>query len=739
MSTQTQHWSYTRIEAIIDKNSSYLLTVAIVGSVSLTLPRLMPGIPMGVDTTSHLYKVLFLQYWWKQGLNPFWSADWYAGSPALLLYPPLGYYLTAAIAMLGVDPLLAYKLVDAGFYSIAPLAIFFLDRELGFGKGESALAALMFSVFPQVIENYLFFDRFPTVLSIPISCIFLVFFHRALTKANAALNLLLSVLSMSALLLVHHLSALIAGFAAALMVIVVAAAKGITKPLLELAIVALGTLGVTAFWLIPFLQSYHLFASNGFYNRNVTFPFLRFTYFGFDVVSYLLGISQFVLAAFAVQSIIGRNFDAHIPFGPANFFAPLLAGMATFQAGEILSLSFLVYSGEFIVALSFAVFFAQFIIIPTARAVLARKDGTIFVVFWFLFFLWLGLGYYALPLLQLPVIDSIWIKTMDVYRLWLYLALPMSALAARGLVRSATKLLEWRRVSVLILLVLAVTPMTLGVAIKTHYDLTNPINGVLPYSAANTEIPTALINYFRSDDSQGRILGINVPLWIYLLPIYVDKPIVDGWYPQTKLVVPLVNINDYRIDDLETHTPSERLDAWKTLIGESDLLDITWVIIGDNGTLASYLMAGTRFTKTLAVPYDGVDLVIYKVLRSQSLIDGDVNVTAISTPNPDQIDISIEPCVAQTTILVKEAYFPTWRATANGDPLSVAHDNATGYILLTLPAGTSSVTLYQFENDALWSGVSLITLIVISSLALLVYFRSRRTRQADGKREVTHS
>jgi len=737
--TQALHWSSTRVESILENNSLYLLAASIAISVALTLPRLMPGIPMGVDTTSHLYKILFLQYWWKQGVNPFWSADWYAGSPALLLYPPLSYYLTAAIAMLGVDPLLAYKLVDSCFYSIAPLAIFLLGRELGFEKGESALAALMFSVFPQVIENYLFFDRFPTVISIPISCIFFVFFHRALTRANATLNLLLSILSMSALLLVHHLSALIAGFVAALMVLVVAAAKGITRPLLELAIVAIGTVGVTAFWLVPFLQSYHLFASNGFYNRNVTFPFLRFTYFGFDVVSYLLGISQFVLAAFAVQSIVGRNFDADIPFRPAIFFAPLFAGMATFQAGEILSLSFLIYLGEFIVAISFTVFFAQFILIAAARNVLARRDGTIFAVFWFLFFLWLGLGYYALLVLQLPVIDSIWIKTMDVYRLWLYLALPMSVLAARGLIRSATKLLGWRPISVLLLLVLAVTPMTLGVAIKTHYDLTNPINGVLPYSAANTEIPTALINYFRNDASQGRILGLNVPLWIYLLPIYVNKPIVDGWYPQTKLIVPLVNINDYRIDDLETHTPSERFDTWKTLIGESDLLDITWVLIGDNGTLASYLMAGTCFTKALVIPYDGVELVIYKVLRSQSLIDGDVNVTGVSSPNPDQIDINLQPTAAQAAVLVKEAYFPTWRATANGVPLSVGHDNATGYILLTLPAGTTRVTLYQYDDQTIWSIVSLITLIVIPSLAIFIHLRNGKTRRAKrGEREVTH-
>ena len=664
-------------------------------------------------------------------MNPFWSADWYAGSPALLLYPPLGYYLTAAIAMLGVGPVLAYKLVDAFFYWIAPVTIFFLGREMGFGRGESALGGLMFSVFPQVIENYLFFDRFPTVLSIPISCVFIILFHRALTRPNRTLNTLLSILSLSALLLVHHLSALIAGFVAILMVLLASATHGLAKPLMKLAVVAIGTLGITAFWLIPFLQSFGLFSLNTFYNRNVTFPFLRFTYFSFNIVSYLLGITEFILAAVAVQSIIGRNFDAHIKMGPATFFAPLLAGMAVFQAGEILSLSSLEYLGEFMVALSFTLFFAQFILIPSARKILARKDGAIFAVFWFLLFLWLGLGFYAVPVLQLSIISTIWIKTLDVYRLWLYLALPMSILAARGLFRSATKLLTWRPVSVVLLLILAVTPITIGVAIKVHYDLNSPINGVLPYSAANTEIPPAIINYFRNDDSQGRILGINVPLWIYLLPIYVNKPIVDGWYPQTKLVVPLVQINDYRLDDLETHTPSERFDVWRGLIGQGQLLGITWVIIGDNGTLASSLMAGKAFTKELAVPYDGVNLVVYKSLQPPSLVDGDVNVTDITTPNPDQINITFEPTAVPTAIVVKEAYFPTWRATAVGVPLTVMEDKSTGYILLILPAGAESVTLNQHVNQTLWNLLSSLTIIGIVILTAVAYFRGKKTIRAE--------
>jgi hypothetical protein len=713
-------------EMALDHYSIYLLVSAIAAAAAVTVPRFAPGIPMGIDTTSHLYKILFLQYWWKLDVNPFWSPDWYGGSPALLLYPPLSYYLTAAVSMLGVDPVLAYKAVDAFFYAVAPVTIFCLARELGFGKGESALGALFFSVLPEVIENYLFFDRFPTTLAIPIFCIFVIFFHRALTRPTPSVNVFLSILSMSTLLLVHHLSALIAGIVAVLMVLLTAGAHGLVKQLLKLVVVAAGTLGITAFWLMPFLESYHLFSANGFYNRNVTFPFLRFTYFGFDVASYLLGIAQFILAAVAVQSILGRNFGARIALRPIVFFAPLVAGMALFQAGEILSWTSLEVLGELVVALSFTAFLAQLVLLPSARKVLAKKDGGVLAVIWFILFLWLGLGFYALPILQLPVINGIWTKTMDVYRIWLYLAVPMSALAARGLLRSAAKLLSWRPVSVCVLLFLMIMPVTIGVALKMNYDLNGKVNGVLPYSTANTEIPPQITNYFRNDSSQGRILGINVPFWIYLLPIYVGKPIVDGWYPQTKLVTYLVNINDYRLDDLETATPMQRFQEWQGLIAQAQLLDITWVIIGDNGTLASALMAGTGFAEQFSVPYGSVQLVVFKHLEPQSLVDGNVNVTTLSSPNPDRINISIQATEDTTAVVVKEAYFPTWRATADGYPITVRRDNSTGCILLILPAGTQEVMLYQDANTTVWNAISIATLVLAVAITIALHYRRKR-------------
>jgi len=278
---------------------------------------------------------------------------------------------------------------------------------------------------------------------------------------------------------------------------------------------------------------------------------------------------------------------------------------------------------------------------------------------------------------------------------------------------------------------LAIIPITVSVAMKINYDLNNSVNGVLPYSTANAEIPPEIINYFRNDASQGRILGINVPFWIYVLPSYVNKTIIDGWYPQTKLVTPLVNVNDYRLDDLET-APNQtaRFDEWRKLISDAQLFDVTWIMIGDNGTLAGELMQNTNFTERLIVPYGNVNLVVYKSITLPSFIEtnsSNLNLTSITRPNPDEIIMTFQPSPETSTVIVKEAYFPTWAGTANGSPLVVGKDSVNDYIQLTLPPNTNQVTLDQRTNDTRWTIISLTSLILCLALTAAILIRKRKT------------
>jgi len=719
------------LQKLLDQKAAYLLASAVIVSIAVTIPRLGDGIPMSVDTTSHLYRILFLHHWLEQGVFPFWSPDWYAGSPAILLYPPLGYYMTLGLAMIGIGPVMAYKVVDVAFYWIAPIMIYLLGKELAFSKGESALAALMFSVVPEVIENYLFFDRFPTVISVPIFCGFVIMFRRSLLDARHPLNVLGSVLMMSALVLTHHLSALIAGFVAVIMIILAVGEQGLKRPLFVLGGVAIGTFGLTAFWTIPFMTSVGFFAGNEFYNRNVIFPFLRLSYFSYDVVSLLLGVVQFVLAAIAVTSLFGRVFKNRIRFGMTAFLPTIMGGMGLFEAGELLKLAPVSFLGQIVVVASFVVLLGQFVLLNRARRALTRRNGAILVAIWFIVFLWLGLGYYAQPLLWVTPVKDAWIRTMDVYRIWLYLALPMSILAARGLVKSLERFWSQRRAVAILLLLVVITPVALSAILRANYSLTAYVNPILPYTTANADVPQAIIEYFANDPAQGRILGLNVPFWIYILPTYVNKPIIDGWYPQTKLVRSLVEINDYRIDDLE-NAPNQtsRVNSWRELIRQRETLAITWVIVGER-RLANILgeaLSSEGFVEEMSTSYGRTEIIVFKAVEVPSLVETNLGVVGIERPDPDTITLSLIPSEKPAPVLVKEAYFPSWTAKADGTDIAVMRDDATGYVRLMVPAGASRVTLSQRTDTTLWNVISASSLALCVALAVMMASRRRRSR-----------
>jgi len=129
-------------------------------NVVVILPRLLPGVPTGVDTASHLYKVMlsYKSYLHSDGI-PFWTPDWYAGTPIGILYSPLSYLLALPVAFISSDPILAYKLVESAFYVVTPLTIYFLARELELSRLEATMALLLFSLTPAVIENHVFYDK----------------------------------------------------------------------------------------------------------------------------------------------------------------------------------------------------------------------------------------------------------------------------------------------------------------------------------------------------------------------------------------------------------------------------------------------------------------------------------------------------------------------------------------------------------------------------------------------------
>src|SRR4030042_2887127 len=95
------------------KNWLLVLGTVIFSLVVAVFSRFQDGIPTGIDSTSHLFKILFAYKTISvYGYFPSWCSDWYGGTPFLLFYPPLAYAITVLTSFPLRDPLLAYQVVD---------------------------------------------------------------------------------------------------------------------------------------------------------------------------------------------------------------------------------------------------------------------------------------------------------------------------------------------------------------------------------------------------------------------------------------------------------------------------------------------------------------------------------------------------------------------------------------------------------------------------------------------------
>lgn len=708
-----------------------ILVTAIAFSLFVSLPRLGAGLPMGVDSSSHLSKVMQItDSLVRYGEIPFWSPDWYGGTPFLLLYPPLSYIVTGLLGIV-VGPVLAYKLVDLVFYVAAPLAVYLLAKDFGLTRLESASAALLYSTIPEVVGNYVFFDRFPTTISIVLVCLFLISLKHALHSKSVRLVIVPSLL-LALIVLTHHLSGLIVVLIACIYVI--ATLPDLPHRIRHLAIgfgTIAGGLGLSAFWLIPYVAALGILPPNPFFNRNVTFPFLRLTYFGVDVTTPLLGIAQFIFAVLGFQILIGKMYRAKPRLQPIYLMFALLGGMASYQFGELLSSLTLTRLGTVIIVLAFVAFLGEIIQRCLGGGLVKWTGNYKFVCLWFLFFLWAGLGYYAIPLVWFYPIKTIWMS-LDVDRFWLYLAIPIALLAGIGVTRAMRFASMRRKYWAILLIVLVAVPVFTGPVVKTWISDTQDVNPHLPYSAANADVPPQIIDYFRAEKSPGRILAIKCPLWVYLLPSLVNKPTIDGWYPQSKLLNQLTRIDDYRIDDLE-NAPSEdnRTLTWRALIDHSEILGISWLMIGGtNQTEKRLLVEGSSFGEVLVVPYENAYISIYKSIHDVKLVaaspPGQLEVT-MERLSPDHIRLKLSGRGETVAIQVREAYFPTWVASADGKAIPIVKDDE-GYIKLTGEAWMTTIDITQEGNQTANTIGWTMTIVTLAALAVVMMSRFRYAR-----------
>ena len=236
-------------------SAAFFASLLAIGLITCA-PLFAEGLPMGADSMSHLFKILYPYKTLKtQGGFPAWSSDWYGGTPFLHFYPPVSYLLASFVALLGVGPVLAYKSVNAFFYIVAPFSVYYLSRSLEFKKAPSLIASLLFSLTPVLLENFLFYDRFTTTISVPLLCLFLACVVKALRSGKNYL-LVASSLLMTLLILIHHLTAYYLGMLLLLLVFIrYMQTRDVKVVLKTLAAGVVIPLVLSAFWLLPFINS----------------------------------------------------------------------------------------------------------------------------------------------------------------------------------------------------------------------------------------------------------------------------------------------------------------------------------------------------------------------------------------------------------------------------------------------------------------------------------------------------
>jgi hypothetical protein len=675
--------------------------------------QLQDGLPLGIDSPSHLFKILYSHKVFNDtGHFPTWCSDWYGGTPFLHFYPPLSYLLTFFLSLSSMGPLIAYKIVDVLFYIITPFTIFFLGRSLGLKRIQSILACIFFSLTPVLLENFLFYDRFTTTLSIPFLCLFLISIIKALENGKNH-SFIISSFLMTILLLTHHLTVYYLGIILLLLITVSFLKTRNRTSLLQIFIFA-GIIPIllSSFWLIPFAKSIPLLLENPFYNRSNVENFISPEGFLAQIVP--LGI-QFVLAVIEVTL---QLFPKKVLTKPMHFFN-LLFPSSSILIGSLISMWNLGL-GQILVILGFIYFLM--IVCTRVRAGKLNETYYIFCLSWFISFLWLSLGYSGILFRLLPFSQS-----LDVLRFKVYLSIPQSILAGKFVSRFLSsdlsknrdlRLPRWKGKflpTFIIILLLSISTVSFCIAKNMTYQGT-------------TYIPTDIIEFFKSSSESGRLLPIKCPHWIYVLPYYTGKPIIDGWYPQEKLLKPLLEINDYQINTLNEYNRTEQIHIWSNLIGNSSKLGLKWVMIG-NLTYDTIMLDHSTF----AMVQRFENVTIYENKSTISLIDVDrtdlLDEIEFNQLSPDNLTLKVDTVRERVNITVKIANFEGWKLEVNGRVIKHSQ-NRDGFIFFSLDEGSHYSINLTYEKQGmhyLWFsliGVLLLTVFYVLSKYYLKWLLS---------------
>ncbi|RJS89067.1 hypothetical protein CW705_07935, partial [Candidatus Bathyarchaeota archaeon] len=250
---------------------------------------LTPGIPTPIDTYGHLFKVWYiLDVLLKYGKVPVWCSLWYAGYPFLQFYPPLSYLLASLLGLiLAYDSLKGFMVAIAWAYVASALFTYWGAKYLFKSRCAGVAASIAYTV-SSIRSGGVCAGMFPFVVASAFLPLVIPATEKVLRKPSLKSYVFLA--SVLGCILLTHLQILFfAGLMIALYFFIrcIYMARSSVWNLFKLffegmrhiIIPIILTLGVTAFWFLPYYSFKSYFISGYFeYLREISGSLHDITY-----------------------------------------------------------------------------------------------------------------------------------------------------------------------------------------------------------------------------------------------------------------------------------------------------------------------------------------------------------------------------------------------------------------------------------------------------------------------------
>ena len=236
--------------------SSVSVHAILAGALSAigSFPLLLFGGVPGYDASSHVAKTAFLMYSFAHGNFLGWSQFWYSGFQLFYTYSPLTYLLAGGLGWPFGSAILGMKILIALSFVMSGLGAYALARDFGIGPNWSLVAALLYSLTSPHILILFYTGSLTYGLAFAIApFLFLsarIAFRSHTVNSTIALGVLIALLILS-----NETTAYVLFFPLAAYILLAVPRSRAVKSALVIAASAVTGLLMSAFWLLPYLQT----------------------------------------------------------------------------------------------------------------------------------------------------------------------------------------------------------------------------------------------------------------------------------------------------------------------------------------------------------------------------------------------------------------------------------------------------------------------------------------------------